>query len=206
MLWWAWRDPENDTIPDQEPPILPNAKNPPQFKCNCHQLYDTILLLRAAVCLLATCTVSMAQACTGRQFLAEYCQHCLRANITLTINHHASIHIAKMIKRLGPVYLWWLFALEHFNGILEHINHNGHDGGCMELTLMRSWVQTHLIYEYLLCLHSDAYLLKKQMINSIIKTQAHNRGSMMTQIAIYQSEATANGICLPLQTAKFINL
>ena len=44
------------------------------------------------------------------------------------------------------------------------------------------------------------------MINSIIKTQAHNRGSMMTQIAIYQSEATANGICLPLQTAKFINL
>ncbi|KAG1725027.1 hypothetical protein EDB19DRAFT_1897829 [Suillus lakei] len=68
--------------------------------------------------------------------------------------------------------------------ILHYFHHNSHDGGRMELTLMRNWVQTHLIYEYLLALPPDTF-------------QAQTRGSMMSQITVYQSEAAE---------AKFIDL
>jgi len=74
--------------------------------------------------------------------------------------------------------------------MLERVHHNGHDGGRMELTLMRNWVQTHLIYEYLLALPPDTSPFEHEQIHRIIKVQAQtNRGSMMTQIAVYQSEA-----------------
>jgi len=82
------------------------------------------------------------------------------------------MHIADMIKMFGPVYSWWLFAFERFNGMLEHVNHNGHDGGRMELTLMRNWVQTHLIYEYALSLPEGAHDMEHAVLNEIIKTQA----------------------------------
>jgi hypothetical protein len=86
--------------------------------------------------------------------------HCLELKIHLTINHHASMHIADMIKAFGPVYSWWLFVFERFNGMLEQGNHNGHNGGRMELTLMRHWVQTHLIYEYTLAFPPDAHAIE----------------------------------------------
>jgi hypothetical protein len=146
---------------------------------------------------------------------------CLELKIHLTINHHASMHIADMIKAFGPVYSWWLFAFERFNGMLERVNHNGHDGGRMELTLMRHWVQTHLIYEYTLALPPDAHAIERQTLNEIIKNQAQQRGSMMTEIAVYRSEAAhgmfsstirhglinvSDNVRLPLRQAKFINL
>lgn len=56
--------------------------------------------------------------------------------------------------------------------MLEHVNHNGHDGRWMELTLMRNWVQTHLIYEYALSLSEGAHDMECAVLNEIIKTQA----------------------------------
>ena len=59
----------------------------------------------------------------------------------------------------------------------------------MELTLMQNWVQTHLVYELLLSLPPTAHPKERDMLERIIKTQGHERGSLMTQIAIFQSEA-----------------
>jgi hypothetical protein len=193
ILWWAWRD-ANDEIPDTEPPLPPNTVAP-DFSRNRRSLYQAILFLCTGVRILASRTISMAQARTGQSFLAHYCLECLQLRIPLTINHQASMHTADMIKKFGPVYAWWLFAFERFNGMLERVHHNGHDGGRIELTLLRNWVQTHLIYEYLLALPADTHSFERDQINRIIKVQAQDRGSMMTQIAVYQSEA-AEGTCL----------
>ncbi|KAG1888658.1 hypothetical protein F4604DRAFT_1877216 [Suillus subluteus] len=151
------------------------------FHCNCRSLYQTILLLCTGVLILSSHTISMSQARVGQSFILRYCLESLQLRIPLTINHHASMHISKMIQKVGPVYAWWLFAFERFNGMLER------------LTLMRNWVQTHLIYEYLLALPPDTF-------------QAQTRGSMMSQIAVYQSEAAEDNVCLPLRAAKFIDL
>ncbi|KAG1734538.1 hypothetical protein EDD22DRAFT_1011418 [Suillus occidentalis] len=192
LLWWSWKD-ENDNIPDTEPPQPPNT-HAPEFSRNCRRIYDAVLLLCAAVRLLATRSISMSQARIGQSFLSQYCLHCLELNIHLTINHHASMHIADMIKAYGPVYSWWLFAFERFNGMLER------------LTLMRHWVQTHLIYEYTLSLPPNTHAIERETLNEILKSQAQQRGSMMTDIAVYQSEAAQDNIRLPLRQAKFINL
>jgi hypothetical protein len=109
------------------------------------------------------------------------------------------MHYLKFIKLFGPIYGWWLFAFERFNGMLEKVKHNGHDGGRMELTLMRQWVMTHLIYEYLLALPEDAPELECTFIDRIIRQEAcKNHGGMMTELAIYRAEAhLGNNVSLP---------
>ncbi|KAG2335647.1 hypothetical protein BDR05DRAFT_898020, partial [Suillus weaverae] len=204
ILWWSWRD-ANDEIPNSEPPLPPNTVAP-DFSRNLRLLYQAILHLCMGVRILASRSISMAQAHTGQSFLAHYCLECLQLRIPLTINHQASMHTADMIKKCGLVYGWWLFAFERFNGMLERVQHNGHDGGRIELTLLRNWVQTHLIYEYLLALPADTHSFELDQINRIIKVQAQDRGSMMMQIAVYQSEAAEDNVRLPLRTAKLINL
>ncbi|KAJ3845821.1 hypothetical protein EV368DRAFT_77177 [Lentinula lateritia] len=84
-------------------------------------LYNTVLYLCVAVRLLSTKRISMVQ-----------------ANQELTINHHLAMHFAMMVKLFGPVYAWWLFAFERFNGILEKVKTNGHDGGRCKLTMLRN--------------------------------------------------------------------
>lgn len=118
------------------------------------------------------------------------------------------MHYLKFIKLFGPVYGWWLFAFERFNGMLEKVKHNGHDGGRMELTLMRHWVMTHLIYEYLLALPADADDMEKKYIDRIIRNEGRaNRGGMMTDLAIYRAEASdGNNVSLPRRLGKFFDV
>lgn len=100
------------------------------------------------------------------------------------------MHYLRMIKLFGPVYGWWLFDFERFNGMLERVKTNGKDGGRSEQTLLRNWVMTHLVYELLLALPENAHPLERKLIESVITTQARERGSMMAQIAVYQAEAS----------------
>jgi hypothetical protein len=117
------------------------------------------------------------------------------------------MHFASMIKLFGPVYAWWLFAFERFNGMLEKVNNNGLDGGRIELTLMRNWVQTHLIYEFLLAMPADASNRECRLIDKLIKTEgAKERGAMMTEIAIFRSKASVDSVSLPKAILKPVNL
>ena len=131
----------------------------------------------------------MAQAQLGQQFLDHHLTACLELSVHLVINHHMSVHYIAMIKLWGPVYSWWLFTFERFNGMLERVNTNGKDSGQAELTLMHNWIMTHLVYDLLLSLPVDAHLLERKFLTQIIKTKAHEQGSMMVQIAVYQAEA-----------------
>ncbi|KAF9455543.1 hypothetical protein BDZ94DRAFT_1179759, partial [Collybia nuda] len=206
LLWWVWKD-DDDEIPDSAPPIPPNAKHVPEHSRNCKSLYDTILLLCAGVRILASRTITMAQAHLGQNFLLQYCQRCLDLKIHLIINHHLSMHYIGMIKRFGPVYGWWLFAFERFNGMLEKVNVNGHDGGRMEVTLLRNWVQTHLLYELLLSLPDNAHELERKILDQIVKDEARQRGGMVTQIAVFRSKASTDGVKLPKRRKeKFVDL
>ena len=152
-------------------------------------IYSAVLFLCAAVRIIASRSISMAQAQLGQQFLNRYLTACLELGIHLVINHHMSVHYVAMIKLWGPVYSWWLFAFERFNGMLECVNTNGKDSGRAELTLMHNWIMTHLVYNLLLSLPENAHPLEWKFLTQIIKTEAHEQGSMMAQIAVYQAEA-----------------
>jgi hypothetical protein len=78
----------------------------------------------------------MAQAAAGQMYLKMYCLQMMALSVVLTVNHHLMMHFYYQIKLFGPIYAWWLFAFKRFNGMLEKVNHNGHDGGRIELTLL----------------------------------------------------------------------
>ncbi|RXW16345.1 hypothetical protein EST38_g9511 [Candolleomyces aberdarensis] len=140
----------------------------------------------------------MAQALSGQAYLAQYCLRMLALNASLSINHHLSMHFVNMIKLFGPVYGWWLFAFERFNGMLEKVNINGHNGGELETTLLQNWVLNHLIYELLLILPPDAPQREKDLIYQIINKEARH-GSMAVKIAQFRAEASIDNISLPKQ-------
>jgi hypothetical protein len=145
----------------------------------------------------------MSQAHAGQTYLANYCQRLLLLGVSLTLNHHIAMHFASMIKFFGPVYAWWLFAFERFNGMLEKVKNNGHDGGKIELTMLRHWVQTHLVYELLLGLPAEASQHERNLLNRLINTEAsRERGTMMTELAIFRSEASIDSISLPRTLPK----
>ncbi|KAF6764943.1 hypothetical protein DFP72DRAFT_986014 [Ephemerocybe angulata] len=197
ILWLAWKD-GDDCIPDTEPPVSPNEVISMTHSRKRRSLYNTILYLCAGVRLLSIKAILMAQAAKGQTYLRLYCLELLTLGVLLTINHHLAMHFAMMIKLFGPVYAWWLFAFERFNGMLEWVNHNGHNGGRIELTLLRNWVQTHLLYELLLLLPNDAHPGEQALINEIIDKDVE-RGGMVVEMAIFQAEATLNNIMLPKQ-------
>ncbi|KAJ2926230.1 hypothetical protein H1R20_g10867, partial [Candolleomyces eurysporus] len=197
ILWISWKD-GNDEIPDTAPPVGPTEKISTNHSRKRRSLYSAILFLCAGVRVLSNKTVSMAQAAIGQQYLKRYCLQMLELGVVLTINHHLAMHFCTMIKLFGPVYAWWLFAFERFNGLLKRVNHNGHDGGRIELTLMRNWVQAHLLYELLLQLPEDTPDEECALIHQIVKNDAE-RGGMAVEIAIFCAEASIDSISLPAQ-------
>ncbi|KAJ3911125.1 hypothetical protein F5877DRAFT_20391, partial [Lentinula edodes] len=202
ILWYAWRD-NDDSIPDTEPPVSSNEKITTTHSRKRLSLYNTVLYPCVAVRLLSTKRISMVQANQGQQYFAHYCLRLLGLGAELTINHHLAMHFAMMVKLFGPVYAWWLFAFERFNGILEKVKTNGHDGGRCELTMLRNWVQTHLLYEYLLALPADASEYEQNLVDHIIRAEASKaRGSIMTEIAIFRSEVSHDRISLPKRISK----
>ncbi|KAH0579131.1 hypothetical protein H2248_003284 [Termitomyces sp. 'cryptogamus'] len=116
LLWYTWKN-SQDEIWDSAPHVSANKKILTNHSKNQRDLYSAALLLCTGVCLLAMQTISLSQAQLGQDFLLKFC--------------HACIDL-----KFGPVYGWWLFAFELFNGMLEKINHNGHDGGKMKVTLL----------------------------------------------------------------------
>ena len=148
ILWSCWKD-QDDSIPDSEPPSAPNEKITATHSRNCKSLYDAILLLCCAVRVLSNQRVTMGQVKAGHKYFVQYCHCLLMLKCLLTINHYLSMHLASMVKRFGPVYGWWLFPFEWYNGMLKCVNTNGHNNGKMELTMLRSWVQGHLFYNLL---------------------------------------------------------
>ncbi|EAU86909.2 hypothetical protein CC1G_10800 [Coprinopsis cinerea okayama7 len=196
VLWAAWKD-HTDTIPDTEPRLGPNQTLKTTHCRRLKTLYDVIILLCTAVRLLSTKVISMNQAFQGQRYLAAYCQRLLQLGAHLSPNHHFAMHLADMIKLFGPVYGWWLYAFERFNGLLKRVKTNGHDGGRVELTLMRNWLLAHLLYELSLHLPDDASPFERALLNDIINSEA-TRGGMAVELAILRAEATADSVRVPV--------
>ena len=146
VLWYCWRD-DNDRIPQSEPPINTRAKAPPNTDRRRDHAYELSLMLSASVRLFTSRAISVTDVQRAQRLIQLFCQMALRMGIHLTINHHLAMHYLKVFDDFGPVYAWWLFAYERFNGLLEKVNLNGHADGVMELTLMRAWVLRHRFYE-----------------------------------------------------------
>jgi len=109
ILWWTWKD-DSDQILVGSSPILANAKRQPKHSCEYQKLYSAILSLCAGAHILASQSISMAQAWIGQDL---YCCLLLQLNVPLIINHHLSMHYIKfiMISFLGQYIIGGYFPL-----------------------------------------------------------------------------------------------
>ncbi|KDQ21303.1 hypothetical protein BOTBODRAFT_40142 [Botryobasidium botryosum FD-172 SS1] len=142
---------EDDAIPSQAPKVPANAKKKPTWIRNLSRIYGALLMLCVAARILSSKAISVDTARRGIDSLRRYCLALLALKIHLVPNHHVAMHYLPWFKAFGPVYGWWLFAFERFNGILERVKTNNHANGEMELTLVRYWVQYHRLYELASC-------------------------------------------------------
>jgi hypothetical protein len=65
----------------------------------------------------------------------DYASH----NIPLSPNFHYMMHLQESMLKTASVYNTHVWGMEHANGILSRINHNGQGRGILEGTLMRGW-------------------------------------------------------------------
>lgn len=118
---------------------------------------ETVLEWATAIRIWGSQSISVAEAHRAQTCHNRACQAWAQMDCHLTPYFHLMTHFNMSLLRFGPVYGWWAYTFERFNGWLSKINHNGHKGGELEATMMRSWVKLHLIHD-LVCglVHTSA--------------------------------------------------
>ena len=73
----------------------------------------------------------MAQCSEAESKIIEFCKHFERlyGTETCTPNMHLSCHLVDCIRDYGPVYSFWRFSVERYNGILGSYHKNNHNIG-----------------------------------------------------------------------------
>ncbi len=107
--------------------------------------YEAMLLWCVAVRIWGSESISVEEANRAHDCHAQACQSWARMVCHLTPYFHLFLHLLLWILFLGPVYGWWTYPYERFNGFLSKLKHNGRPGE-LEATMMRSWTKLHLVY------------------------------------------------------------
>lgn len=99
-----------------------------------------------ACTLFCSTVITEARAALAHTDILKFCrnieQHYSRNRITL--NMHLHTHLLDCILDCGPVYSFWLFSLEHYNGILEEYGTNQRS---VEVQLMQKLCSEDLLEE-----------------------------------------------------------
>ncbi|KAJ8651562.1 hypothetical protein O0I10_012870 [Lichtheimia ornata] len=107
------------------------------------------LLFVGANRILAKPSLSIDEINEGHKKLQQFCMlyERLYGPDEITPNMHLHMHLRETMLDFGPMYAFWLFGFERFNGILKAIDTNGKDG--LEITMMRHFLQKHHAGDYL---------------------------------------------------------
>ena len=63
----------------------------------------------------------------------------------ITPNMHQHCRLKEVILDYGPVYVFWLFSYERYNGIMQHQPNSSH---CIEIQIMRRFIQDNMAYAF----------------------------------------------------------
>ena len=76
--------------------------------------------------------------------LLQFCRRCelLYGKSCITPNMHMHAHLRECLQDFGPVYGFWLFSFERYNGILGHLPTNNR---CVEIQLLERFLEDNYI-------------------------------------------------------------
>ncbi|KAH9849533.1 hypothetical protein C2E23DRAFT_870645 [Lenzites betulinus] len=151
-------------------PELPsNAKNIEEFTRDLREIYEIFLFASVSERILASKSISMEE-------------RMLELGIHLLPNHHLAMHYPDIFCLFGPIYAWWLYAHERFNGIQEKVQINSKACGEIELMLTRNWVAKQRLFELLSTLPESASANEHKIINCVILTNTQLSGTLRTHM------------------------
>jgi hypothetical protein len=137
---------------------LDEAKqNPVTMGRNLRDHYCNTLLACTAMQIWSARSISPEEAVCAEHFHSLACCNWVQMNCSLTPYFHLLEHATPQILRYGPLPSYWLFGYKRGNGKLAKIKTNGHTGGELEVTMMRSWTRNQLVDG----LVSNCYILLK---------------------------------------------
>ena len=120
-------------------PVLYDILPSPHFEC-----WRSFVLACRIICKrnLALADVNLCDA-----LLMAFCRtvEVLYGTSAITPNMHMHGHIKDIIRDYGPVYAFWLFSYERYNGILGHQPNNNR---AIELQLMSRFLRDSIAYTY----------------------------------------------------------
>ena len=89
--------------------------------------------------LLSSPMITTENADLGHKKLLDFCTafEAMSGSETVTPNMHLHTHLLSCIKDYGPIYSFWLFSFERYNGLLGSFKTNQHS---VELQLMRRFM------------------------------------------------------------------
>lgn len=152
MLWIAWRN-NLDAITTTAPPIPLQAGKKPTLTRNPRAIWNCSVFLTVSLRLYTSWIAYLLDIDRAQLYMRYFCEGLLRLNVHLKPNHHFAMHLPQYFRSFGPCYSWWLFPYERFNGILEEVELNGHpDDG--ETSLARWWIRSHLLHDFVSCIHT----------------------------------------------------
>ena len=101
--------------------------------------YNCWLLFVKACSLLCCKLIKKSEIVTADQYLLQFCRNfeALHGVEVCTPNMHLHLHLKESLLDYGPIYAFWLFSFERFNGLLGTYSTNKRN---IEIQLMRKFI------------------------------------------------------------------
>ncbi|CDO69927.1 hypothetical protein BN946_scf184836.g1 [Trametes cinnabarina] len=203
ILWSLWGD-DTDMIRRNAPQPPRNAKDVEDFdRSDLTEIYEVFLFASVAERILASKSISAEDVRRGHSYLRRCCHRMLALGIHLLPNHHLAMHYPEIFRLFGPVYAWWLYAHERFNGMQEKVRTNGKGDGEMELTLTRNWVAKQRLHELLVSLPHDATPEERELISRVV---SNDRAAGTLRTHMLSHSAALSSIKAPPRIKNFSDL
>ena len=89
-------------------------------------------------------SIAVAEISQGHELLTMYCKQfkILYDTNNYVLNMHLPLHLKECIKDFGPVYGFWCFSFERYNGIMGNYHTNNQS---IEIQVMRKFVTTYIL-------------------------------------------------------------
>ncbi|KZV64692.1 hypothetical protein PENSPDRAFT_639268, partial [Peniophora sp. CONT] len=120
-------------------------RHPVKIGRNILRHYENVLEACVAIRIWTARSTTPDETLRAQDCYARALQDWARMNCHLSPYCHLLLHLRPQILRTGPLPSSWLYGYERANGWLAKVNTNGHAGGQLEATLMRTWVRSQLV-------------------------------------------------------------
>ncbi|OAD78516.1 hypothetical protein PHYBLDRAFT_163625 [Phycomyces blakesleeanus NRRL 1555(-)] len=87
----------------------------------------------------------------------------------VTPNMHLHLHLGKCINDFGPIYAFWLFSFERYNGLLKNLDTN--QKGEFEVTMMKRFLEKAYVGNYIRSFEEKFPASTVNFLHSITRSQ-----------------------------------